>query len=304
MYKTVISLAIALGLLCGPVRARWTEPVPLTSVNDPSAEDWSPFLSTDGLTLYFARVRSSTSYYGKICAATRDDISAPFTSVQVLDCPLNNSPGHQLYPWVSCDNLRMYYHNETNGIFHLMLSQRESISAPWPAGKSIEELNVLGNKLQAPSLTLDELIIFFDAFDISGGKGGYDLWMATRPDRNSRFTTYRNLSEINTDHSEGGPFIQPDGLVLYFSSDRNGKSQLFKASRDNLNEAFGNITPLSQFDITGAGNSSPNFSYNRREMYFIRAHASDRSTRDIYVSYYLPENVYYLDEGDGDNSNE
>ena len=49
-----------------PAFSGWTEPVPVTVANDPSAEDWSPFLTVDGLTLYFARVRSSTSYYGKI----------------------------------------------------------------------------------------------------------------------------------------------------------------------------------------------------------------------------------------------
>ena len=166
-----------------PAFSAWTEPVPVTIVNDPSAEDWSPFLTTDGLTLYFARVRSSSSYYGKIYAATRSDIDAPFSSVKVLDCPLNNSPGHQLCPWVSCDNLRMYYHNETGGVFHLMLSERDSIDAPWPAGKSLEELNMLGNKLQAPALSQGEQIIVFDAQDIPGGKGNYDLWIATRPDR-------------------------------------------------------------------------------------------------------------------------
>ena len=159
-----------------PTFSQWSTPVPITAINDPSAEDWSPFITTDGLTLYFVRVRSPLSYYGKICAATRKDIDEPFTSPRVLDCPLNNSPGHQLCPWVSCDNLRMYYHNE-NGIWRIMLSERTSVDEPWPAGKSVEELNVLGNKLQAPSLTEDELTIFFNAYDIPGGKGNYDKAM-------------------------------------------------------------------------------------------------------------------------------
>ena len=259
--------------------ANWSVPVPVEVANDPSAEDWSPFITTDGLTLYFARVRSSSSYYGKICVARRNNIDEPFSSSQVLDCPLNKSSGHQLCPWVSCDNLRMYYHNETGSTFCLMLSERESLEQPWPAGKSIEEINILGRRIQAPSLTQDELTIFFNAFDIPGGAGDYDLWMATRPDRKSSFTHYRSISEINTKFSELGSSISPDGLELYFTSNRNGSSQIFK-----------NVQQLSQFDIPGKSNAQPELSYNRREIYFTYTEHGDRSTKDIFVSYYLGDN--------------
>ncbi|MEJ2646840.1 MAG: hypothetical protein P8016_00365 [Sedimentisphaerales bacterium] len=301
--RSFLFSALVMTILSVPVFSAWTEPVPLTSVNDPYGEDWSPFLSFDGLTLYFARVRNSTSYYGRICTATRNDVSGAFTFVQVLDCPLNNSPGHQLCPWVSCDNLRMYYHNETSGRYRLMLSERESINDPWPAGKSIEELNSLGNKLQAPALTLDELIMVFDAYDIPDGKGNYDLWIAARPDRNSSFTTYRNLSEVNTQFAELGPFLSPDGLELYFSSNRNGSSQLFKATRSSLNGYFGNLEALSQFDTPGMENAHPHPSYNGNEFYFRRAQTSDTSICDIYVSYFLADNTYYVDGSNGDDSN-
>jgi len=89
----------------------WTTPVPLTEVNSSSAEEWSPFPSYDGLTLYFARVLSPESYYGKIFQAKRDSPSGPFTVVEKVPGPLNNQAGHVLCEWVSPDNLRMYYHN-------------------------------------------------------------------------------------------------------------------------------------------------------------------------------------------------
>lgn len=192
-----------------------------------------------------------------------------------------------------------------------MLSERKSILEPWPVGKSVEELNVLGNKLQDPSLTEGELIIVFNGVDIPGGKGDCDLWMATRPDRHTSFTNYRNLSEINTEFGEFAPFISPDGFELYFCSDRNGQKQLFKASRDNLDEEFRNIQPLTQFDITGINNAQPCLSYNGHEMYFMKAKVSDRSTRDIYVSYFsgnsssfmnkLSKDTYYgIDERDNE----
>ncbi len=280
-----------------PVFSDWTEPVPVTVANNFLGEEWSPFLAFDGLTLYFSRVISTKSYSGKIYIATREKAAGPFTSVKMLAGSLNNSSGHQLCPWVSCDNLRMYYHNELSGRYRLMLSERVSIDAPWPAGRNIEELNALGDKLQAPSLTQDELIVVFDAYKFPGGKGGYDVWMAMRPDRHSAFTKYRNLSEINSEFDENRTSISPDGYELYFDSNRNGKPQIFNATRKSLDEPFGNVEHFSKFDVPGNISSQAFISYNGRELYFRRESVSNRSTRDIYVSYFT-DNSFYLDSSD------
>ncbi len=282
---------------------QWTEPVPVMMVNSASAEEWSPFLSFDRLTLYFARVRSDTFYYGRIFQATRERPFGPFTSVEEIPGELNFSSGHHLLPWVSPDNLRMYYHNETGGIFKLMISERSSDNDPWPEGESIHELNALGDRLQAPRLTPDELTIFFNAYDIPGGKGGYDIWMASRADKNSPFGQVRNLTEINTGAYEQGPFVLPDGLVLYFFSNRNSEYQLFRATRRSLNEPFGNIEHLWYFDAPGEVSQQPCLSSDGSTLYFTRHFKQDRSTRDIYVSYISVAETYYIDAVNGNDDN-
>lgn len=241
--------------LCASARAvavveaeQWTEPVPLKNVNSDSAEDWSPFLSFDGSTLYFSRVRSEVSYYGRIFEATREGSSGPFASVNEISGPLNEADGHQLFPWVSPDGLRMYYHNEVGGIFSLKFSERASVDDLWPIGMSVDELNVLGDQLQAPRLTPDELTMFFTAYEMPGGKGGYDLWTASRPDKDSPFGQVRNLATINTAFSEGASAVSSDGLMLLFHSDRNGQQQLFRATRESTDEFFADVEHLSLFD--------------------------------------------------------
>ena len=225
-------LAAALGL-SAPVLATWTTPVPVTEVNSDWAEDWAPFPSFDGLSLYFSRVRSDEFYYGRIYEARRDQTSGSFTIVGELD-ELNEAHTHVLCPWVSADNLRMYYHTEPKvGGWGLRVSERPSASIPWPQGEEISELNVLGAILQAPKLTADELTIFFDAYEMSGGEGTYDIWMATRPDIDSPFGSVVNLSEINTGVTETQPFVSGDGLELYFTSDRDGSFQIFRATRES-----------------------------------------------------------------------
>jgi len=266
---------------------QWTQPMPLAEVNTDTAEEWAPFLSYDGLTLYFARVRSNTFYYGRIFEATRQYPFGPFTEVREVTGPLNSAPGHQLCPWVSPDNLRMYYHNERGGRFSLKVSERRSVYGPWPEGTDISELNMLGAQLQAPKLTPDELIIVFGVYELPGGKGGYDLWMASRPDRYAPFSQVRNLEELNTASGEWAPYITPDGLTLYFGSNRNNRAQLFRTTRVSLDAFFDPPEHLPFFDTPDGHSNHPCLSSDGRTIYFVSQFGQDRSTLDIYVSHII-----------------
>ncbi|MHC4111797.1 MAG: LamG-like jellyroll fold domain-containing protein [Planctomycetota bacterium] len=282
--KTILVEILIVLVLCGLASAEWTEPVPVTEVNTELAE-WTPFLSFDGLSLYFARVRTDTFCCAQIFEATRQEPYGPFTSVNEV---LSSSGKRVFAPWVSQDNLRMYYFEQTQipTLWELKFSERASVNAPWPQGTDILELNQLG-KPYAPKLTADELNIFFCSSVIPGGKGGYDIWMASRPDMNSPFDVVTNLAEINTTANEVCPSISPDGLTLYFQSNYNGSHQLFRATRASLSEPFGNIEHLSIFDIPGYTNHMPCISSDGSTLYFIRQFGDDRSTGDIYVSYWI-----------------
>ncbi|NIP25719.1 MAG: hypothetical protein GWN67_15480 [Phycisphaerae bacterium] len=258
----------------------WTEPVPLMEVNSELATEWTPFLSFDGLTLYFTRVRSETFYYGRIFEAIREQPYGPFTPVKEIDGTLNSSPGHVISPWVSPDNLRMYYYTESSSGWELKVTERATDNDPWPIGTNISELNVLNGLHQTPRLTADELTIFFSSYDMPGGYGGYDIWMATRPDRYSPFGQVTNLAEINTASFDHAPFVSPDGLTLYFDSNRNGKNQLFRASRRSLSEQFGNVEHLSFVDMPEGAGAHPCVSSDGRTIYFV-------SMANIWVSYRL-----------------
>jgi len=294
---TVLLLWVAAGL----VQAGWMEPAPVAEVNLDGTEEWSPFLSFDGLTLYFARVRGPQSTDGRIFQAIRDRPYGPFTRVEEVPGPLNASPGDVLCPWVSPDNLRMYYHNEVGSVFSLKLSERASVEDPWPQGDDIVELNVLGRRFLMPRLTADELTIVFGAGDIDGGEGGYDLWTAERASRYLPFENVRNLRTINTAFNETASYISPDGLQIYFVSNRNGTIQVFRADRPDLSASFGEPVHLSVLDIPGGYTSHPALSSDGTTLYCQREMNGDRSTRNIFVSHLGPD--YYVDGDRGSDSN-
>ena len=288
------AILVVLGL-CGSARSGWSTPVPVLEVNT-AYGDSSPFLSFDGLTLYFVRVDTDTFYYARIYKATRPEPYGPFTSVQNIS-ELNYSGGHVASPWVSPDNLRMYYYRTEPGSLHrLKVSQRAAVTDPWPIGSNISELNSLGN-LNTPSLTQDELIIVFISADIPGGIGDYDIYIATRPDRYSSFGNVRNLSEINSTTTDGAPYISPDGLTLLFHSNRNGSTQIFRATRGSLSEPFGNLEHLSLFDTPGGGSGFSRCSSDGKSLYFTSWLSGEPS--DIYVSYSVPIAHWKFDEGSG-----
>jgi Tol biopolymer transport system component len=271
MYVAVL-LAAVLSL---PVLAEWTTPVPVSSVNT-SYNDWIPRVSSDGLSLYFVR---DSSGQDQIYEATRATPSGPFTQInEVLSS--SSASGNALYPWVSSDNLRMYYEDESSS-WQVKVSQRASVNAPWSQGTAVAGLP---SGINSPSFSADELTVVFSNPNV----GGWDIYMATRPDKNSPFGNITNLAGINTASIESGPYLSPDALTIYLNSDRNGTSQIFEAVRDSLNDPIGNVEHLSVFDTPGGASGQPCISSDGSAFYFDRA-SPDTAGVDIYVSYNVPE---------------
>jgi hypothetical protein len=293
----VLSVFVALG---NPVWAAWTEPLPVTEIHS-TYHDKAPFLSYDGRTLYFSRNKGLGRDFTRLYQATRDAFSG---SLVVSEISTLTEPDRQVdYPWVSVDNLRMYYYIAYGTTRKLMITERESVDDRWMPGVGVAELNTLGD-VANPSLTPDELTICFTGTEMPKGEGGYDIWMATRPDKESPFGNVTNLTEINSLAWDFHPRICPDGLTVYFASRRNETSQLFKATRASVDAPFGAPEHLSFLDSPGASLQYPFLSSDGTALYFVRW--PDGGMTDIYVSYICDDfgaQTFYVDAINGDDFN-
>ncbi len=261
--------ALLVAVLSVPVMAAdWTTPVQVQSGINTQYSERTPYLSYDGLSLYFQRYYSS-GVNGCIFEAKRSQSTGPFTSVsQVL-----SGSNTVNCPWVSPDNLRMYYYEESN-TWRIKVSQRASVNDPWSQGSIVQGLP--SSSICSPSLSADELTIVFNNPNV----GGWDMYMATRSSKDLAFDNVRSLSELNTAGSEIRPFLSPDALSIYYGG---GLGQIFEATRQSLNDPFGNVQHLSAFDMPG-GEAHPSISSDGKTFYFVVG-----APADIYVSYLVPE---------------
>jgi hypothetical protein len=261
----------------------WTTPVPVSEINT-QYDEGAPFLTYDGSTLYFSRMGVPGPYPGRLYSATRISADTPFSTAQELT-GLNVSGKIVNYSWVSPDDRRLYYYETA---WSIKISQRVSVTDPWPMGVGVPELNALGG-VANPSLTPDELTMVFTGTNVPGGLGGYDIWMGTRSSTSLPLGNFRDLAEINSTAWDFHPRLSADGLTLYFASDRNGTRQLFSATRASLNSLFGPPEHLSFFDSPGTWAEYPDISGDGGTLYFTRASSS--TSYDIYVSHTVPDVV-------------
>ena len=276
MKNQIISAAVVLfiSLFSIPAMAEWTTPQLVEGIaNTNAAESW-PFLSSDGLSLYFSRSSSHAGIY----QATRSSTSSPFNSVTEI-----TALGAGVWaPRVTADNLRMYYSGPG---WTLKMTQRNSVTDPWSVGTGISELNS-GRTLATPSVTSDELTIVFVGGNPTGDARGADLYMATRANNTSSFGNIAPLININSSYMDIDPFISPDGLSLYFTSSRDGMGQLYESTRSSLTDSFGAaqaVTFINQPNLQMGGASLSN---DGQSLYFNMYNGNNW---DMYVSYNVPE---------------
>ncbi|MCP4261397.1 MAG: hypothetical protein GY774_28430 [Planctomycetes bacterium] len=95
-------------------------------------------------------------------------------------------------------------------------------------------INSTGSEF-APSITEDGLELYFVVVNRPGGFGSFDIWVSKRQTIQDEWKSAVNLGQgINSGSQETSQCISPDGLELYFSSNRSGghgRLDLYMATR-------------------------------------------------------------------------
>lgn len=118
---------------------------------------------------------------------------------------------------------------------------------PWSQPVNLSVLNSPYADNQ-PTLSRDQRSLYF-ASPRPGGLGGNDIWVSRRASLDGPWGNPENLgAPVNTSANDQGPTLSPDGLLLFFHSNRpggHGGQDIYVAHRTHVHDDFDWGTPVN-----------------------------------------------------------
>jgi Tol biopolymer transport system component len=142
-----------------------------------------------------------------------------------------NTSGFDYLPWLSPDELTIYFVSGPSGSGDILRATRASSSTDFDPPQPVSELNSPQDE-DGITLSADGLEAIL-ASNRPGGAGKRDLFRSTRASLSEPFANPQPVVELNSSDNEVNPGFSPDGTELYFASTNGGtKSQLYRAARN------------------------------------------------------------------------
>jgi hypothetical protein len=177
------------------------------------AADTTGWLSGDGLTLYLSSDRAGAMGDLDIWVSTRTPGTPEWNPPTLWQ---HNSTGS----WDSSATLTndqriMLFISSRGGDFDIYQSTRADASLPWEPPVRVDELSQVGANERGVSVSRYGLEIIF-ASNRAGGKGGFDLYWSSRPNRSAPFDPPVNLAELNSAEDDVyAQYAQREATVYY-----------------------------------------------------------------------------------------
>ncbi len=191
----------------------FSAPVPITEL-DSDLTQLRPCVSTDGLTILFARRLVGEPNHDDIFMSTRDSRSAVWGAPMPLPGDINTTD-NELPAWLSPDGLTLVFEAEAEaGPHDLFVAHRVDLNAEFVRGAALPVINGPDND----------------------GRGGFDATgtiFVFESDRVDTTAIYEAVfdgatwtviphPELDSTRVDGTPWLSPDGRMVVFSSNRAG----------------------------------------------------------------------------------
>jgi hypothetical protein len=219
---------------------------------------------------------------GPVGPPPRCDLQKPFGGPVALAI---NSAQADTFFRIADDELSAYFSSgraDSDVRTRIFRTARASAAASFGTPVEVSGLGASpGQGWRAPSITSDGLSLFVDSENPTGGPWITDLFAATRTSTSAAFGAATLVSSVNTDREDAHPFVTPDGLSLYFSSNRNGVNAMdvFVAKRASTGAAFGAAQSVAGVSST-ENEYEPVLTPDELTIFFSRG----LSTYDIYMA--------------------
>ena len=246
----------------------WTVPQPLGHGINSSGDESQPFLSADGLTLWWHGTNEADGSLD-LYVSRRESNEAEFGAPEVLPPPIN-SPELESSPSLTADKLDLFFvsiRDGGRGHMDVWSAHRDSVGDSFGEPVNLgAAINTSGMQL-SPCISDDGLLLVYSTQGVAR-RMRTDLYEARRASRGERFGQGVPLGKlVNSNGSESGSWLSSDGLTLVFRSDRDtgrGRDRLYLTTRANLDDPFHLplplIAPINDGDWTGGFTATAEFS--------------------------------------------
>ncbi|HXN31827.1 MAG TPA: hypothetical protein VN894_08200 [Polyangiaceae bacterium] len=154
---------------------------------------------------------------------------------------------------LTADRLEIYFISDRPGgpgNQDVWQAKRASATDPWGIPTCVVEVSSPLHET-GPAVSPDGLTLWISS-DRAGGKGGYDIWVSTRPTRSTpTWSTPKDVAELNTVGDEFPRAPIQSALVMppsYREKLPNNQFQTFLTSRVSVNAPWAAPTRLSEVD--------------------------------------------------------
>ncbi len=206
---------------------RFDEPVLIDPINSEVFET-SPALSLDGLSLWFSSDRDGGTGGADIYVSHRASRTDPWEPPQPVD-ELNSEFDDIPRPPAMNDTVMPLASRRTNDTYFTYLASRSDGASAFSVPVLLEELTGPGFIVVDAHLSEDGLLLLFTT--VIEKDAPADLYAATRTTLASPFGEPVLLEGANSDADDRDPWLSPDGQTLYFSSNRAGDPEIYRATR-------------------------------------------------------------------------
>ena len=198
-------------------------PVNLGANVNSSINEACPFLSPDGLTLYFYSGATS-GLDGDIWVSTRPSREAPW-GPKVNVGPRVNATGVEVFPVLSDDGLTLHFASNRPGGYgwlDIYVTTRPTRLDPWGQPVNLGPIINDAGAQDGHTFSTDGLTMYFcSCATWPGSVGGCDLWVSSRSSLLDPWGKPANLGPlINSAAADWTACLSRDGRWLFFGSER------------------------------------------------------------------------------------
>jgi Tol biopolymer transport system component len=243
-----------------PPSKGWSAPT--VELGFPADAD-DPTLTSDLLELHF-------NHMDDIAVATRASPGDPWGEYQLVAMLL--SPMKDSTPDLAPDGLTMYLASDradTIGDYDIYVASRANRGGTWSLPTHVSGLSGTGPDHSASIDATGRFLVFCS---------NDTIFTTSRQDAGSVWTVPKTEAIISSSDGEDGTFLMPDGLTVYFDSDRPGgpgNSDLYVATRPTLTDPF--EAPVLVEGVNSSDDDADAWvSPDGRHLYFISQRSGNR----------------------------